>query len=164
MLNRRAVVSAPLVVVMCGLLAGCQRAVSAPRHSDALVIARFAGDVAFTRSQGQEQMRYDVQAEFPAEDVLSFVRTELARRNWKPLRNDYFHPSVVSSQVRGWQQFDNAGPGQPARQWTGQWEDESHNIVSYNLVFHTARDGSPDLHTLHVTGVFTPADIAAKSR
>ncbi|HEU5453604.1 MAG TPA: hypothetical protein VFU76_16520, partial [Terriglobales bacterium] len=122
-----------MTAVSCALLAGCERAVSATRHSDALVIARFAGDVAFTHSRGQEEMRYVVQAEFPADDVLAFIRTELARRNWKPLRNDYLNPATPSSHVRGWEQMDDAKPEQPVREWSAQWQDDNHDIVSYRL-------------------------------
>lgn len=164
MFCRRALITALVTALSCALLAGCERAASAPRHSDALVIARFAGEVTFTRSQGQEEMRYVVQDEFPAEDVLAFIRTELGRRNWKPLRHDLLNPAQLSSHLRGWDQVDDAKPEQPVREWTAQWENDNHDIVSYRLEFRAAKDGSPDLRTLHVTGAYMPAETAARVR
>src|SRR5512146_3178513 len=162
MLPRR-LIAALVIVAACDWLAGCQRGESAPRLSDALLIARYAGDVTFTHTRGQEQLHYVVQAEFPADDVLSFIRTELARRNWKPLRNDYFNPSHPSSQVRGWADVADAKPHQAGRQWSAQWQDDNHDIVSYTLEYRADAAGKLDLTTLHVNGVYLPADTAVKA-
>ena len=157
MLQRRSIIYGLVLSATVIVLAGCERAASAARHADALVIARFAGDISFTRSGAQQQMRYVVQDEFPAEDVLAFIRTELARRNWKPLRNEFLNPSQPSSHLRGWVESG------AVRRWTAQWQDDSHDIVSYTLEYRDDR-GVPDLKTLHVTGVYMPAEVAAQAR
>jgi hypothetical protein len=74
------------------------------------------------------------------------------------------NPSIPSSHVSGWEQFDDdtTKPRTTVRQWIGQWENKRREIVWYSLEFRYPTGGISDLHNLQVVAQFIPASVAAR--
>ncbi len=46
-------------------------------------------------SEGREQLTYTVAVEYPADKIVAFVSSELQKKGWKPLREDFLNPGTA---------------------------------------------------------------------
>jgi hypothetical protein len=106
---------------------------------------------------------YKVYVDYPAESALKTISDNLRAAGWKPLKADFWNPSIPSSHVRGWQQFDDATskPTTTVKSWMTQWENPRHDIISYTLEYRYPVDAKPDLNTRQVIAIYIPASVAA---
>ncbi|HKV47713.1 MAG TPA: hypothetical protein VJN69_06440 [Candidatus Acidoferrales bacterium] len=109
-------------------------------------------------------MIYKVFVDYPAQSALKTIAEELRIAGWKPLKADFWNPSIPSSHVSGWQQFNDTTrkPTTTVNSWMAQWENPHHDIVSYTLEYRYPSDTKPDLNTLQVIAVYVPESIAAQ--
>lgn len=139
------------------------------KHPDFLVVAPRAIDPQFREyPDGREQVVYTINCQYPAKSVLSFIEARLARLGWKPLRYHFWNPGIPSSRVRGWQEGTDMTQNPPTtvRGWGADWEDASHDILVYALLYRTPYPETtpPDLTSLQVMVLYLPSAVANKSR
>lgn len=147
-----------------GIVCWCQGARNTENHPKSLVVLPGAFDVQYATFEGRQQVIYRVYLDYPAESALKTISDDLRAAKWKPLKADFWNPSIPSSHVRGWQQFDDATskPATTVNQWMAQWENPQHDIVDYRLEYRYPADAKPDLKTLQVIAIYIPASISAK--
>jgi len=150
-----------LTVVTACLSQGAKNLENRPKS---LIVLPSASDLQYVLFQGRPQLSYTVYVDYPAESVLETISNRLHATGWTPLKSDFWNPSIPSSLVRGWQQFEDATtkPRAMVNSWMAQWENAHHDIVSYSLEYRYPVDSKSDLCTLRVLAMFVPASIAAK--
>src|SRR5262249_7500487 len=133
-------------------------------YSASLVVPPSAKSPKHLRYQdGRQQVLYTTESEYPAEDVLSFISTELRKRGWKPVPQDFLNPDMPSSHQRGWTFFADRTrkPATGVYAWNADWENGSHDIVVYTLRYESPDNSTRNLKNLQVIALFIPAEIAA---
>jgi hypothetical protein len=153
------------LMVLATLAYGC----TLPRDAeppDALIVAPESTNVEFIKLGPLWQVYYDVKAPYPAEDVLHWLREQLARRGWQPLNEDFLNPGLPSSHVTGWQSFGDYSTKstRAVHQWLAQWQDANGAVVVYALQYRTTEIGTLDLVTLHVLGSYSTKAVAEEQR
>jgi hypothetical protein len=153
-----------LLILTVAIACWSQGARNADDRPRSLILLSSAFDVRYVSFQGRPQLSYTVHIDYPAERALKAISNKLRATGWTPLKADFWNPSIPSSHVRGWQQFEDATtkPETIVSSWMGQWENPRHDIVSYSLEYRYPADAKPDLDRLRVIAVFIPASIAAK--
>ncbi|HEX9222233.1 MAG TPA: cytochrome c [Candidatus Acidoferrales bacterium] len=148
----------------------------APRSSDSadkpnsqnypksLIVLPSGADVKYASVGGRTQLVYRVYVDYPAERALKTISEKLRREGWKALERDFWNPSIPSSHMRGWVQFEDrtTNPTTTVNEWMAQWENRQRDIVSYTLEYRWPADSNPDLNSLRVVAIFIPAPIATK--
>jgi hypothetical protein len=129
-----------------------------------LVISDAATNVKHIHAHGQDQIVYNVEEDYPANNVLRTIALQLETLGWKPLKEDFLNPGQPSSHVRGWEYFvdESKYPTTSVRGWLANWENESHDVVTYALEYRCKEDlcsSTKNLHTLRVIGVYIPAAL-----
>ncbi len=156
-----------IMFVLCGN-PSCQEATTTGQElRPCLVVVPGGTDIKSIRYHGEDQLSYLVQSQYPADDVLHAIGSQLAKTGWKPLKEDYLNPGLASSQVRGFQYFPDltTHPKSSARRWVGQWENGAHDIVNYMLEYRCTEDlcsSTRDLHDLHVSAIYIPAELRSR--
>jgi hypothetical protein len=137
------------------------------KYSASLVVAPFSKRPNYLKyPDGRQQVIYNTESEYPAEDVLSFIRVELKKREWKPIPQDFFNPDMPSSHQRGWTFFEDhtQKPWTGVYAWNADWENVSHDITTYVLRYESPDNSTRNLKNLQVIALFIPAEIAAKMK
>ncbi len=134
-----------------------------------LIVASGAINVKRTRFNGRNQLLYTVKAEYPADALLSDIKSQLDQQGWKPLKEDFLNPGLPSSHERGWQFFldDTTNPKTSVRSWDADWENATHDIVVYSFVYRCPGDACAstlNLHDLQVIGIYIPAALAKQMK
>jgi len=153
------------------LVGGCHsRSDTERKHSESLLIAPSAINPKYLAySDGREQLTYTVDIEYPAESTIAFLSTQLRNQRWIALREDFMNPGIPTSEVRGWMQFEDRAQESRAtvRSWACDWEDGTHDITLYYLVYRypiTGAHDPPDTRMLHVMALYIPAAVAEKMK
>ncbi|SRR6266436_156691 len=159
------IVTALLLGLVLDAACWCQQTKDAQSHPKSLIVLPFGSDVEYADVNGRTQLVYRTEVDYPAESALKAISETLRRDRWKPLKSDFWNPSIPSSHVRGWQQFDDSTtkPATRVSQWMAQWENSEHDVVSYTLEYRFPVDGNPNFHSLRVIAIFMPAHIAARA-
>lgn len=162
-------IAAGLVLVSAFFVGGgCRRnAEGESKYSDSLLVAPSGNDAKYlSYRDGRQQLTYAVDSKYPAENVLSFLSTELQKRGWKPLREDFLNPGLPSSHVRGWVMFKDATQTTTATvwAWTADWENMTHDITMYALKYEESQNTTLGLKTLLVVAIYIPVDVATKMK
>jgi len=138
------------------------------KHSESLIVVSGAKDPSYrTYPDGREHVMYTVEAEYPAEKIISAISGQLGKKGWKPLREDFMNPGIQSSRIRGWKSFADATqqPEEGVHSWVADWESPAHDIVVYTLEYRTPGAAvstyTHSLKTLQVIGLYIPARVAA---
>jgi hypothetical protein len=135
--------------------------------SDSLLVAPSGQKPNYlTYPDGREQLIYTIEIAYPAENLLSFLKTELQKRSWKPLPEDFFNPGMPSSIRRGWSFFEDhtQQPWTGVFVWSADWENSTRDITQYVLRYESPDNSTRDLKNLQVIALFIPANIAAKMK
>jgi hypothetical protein len=147
--------------LLCGL-SGCRHQV--PHYSDALMVYPEAKQVQWAKpewrkSQVMDEVICQVDVDYPAESVISWISDQLKGRGWQARDEDYWNPGLPTSQVRDWTQSADATvqPQATVYQWNGQWDNGSGDITDYFLRYEYPPHGE---YTLRVIAIFTPTSIA----
>jgi hypothetical protein len=162
----RHLLSVFLGAVLCGLVwngvGWCQREESPVACPEALVALPSASDTTCKYVFGKTQLVYRVDVEYPADGALKTIYAKLRQQGWRPLKRDVLNPSIPSSHVRGWQQFedDTTNPKTTVHTWQTQWMNQQKDIVDYMLEYRYPVGQPPDLHTLLVVALFVRAPVA----
>lgn len=119
--------------------------------------------------QGKDQIIYNVQSEYPADDVLSKITARLKKLGWEPLKEDWLNPGLPSSHIRGWTYFEDetTTPATSVRAWGAEWENGAHDILEYHLEYRCPGklcSSTYDLHDLRVVAIRVPADLAKRMK
>src|ERR1700680_2853409 len=112
-----------LFTVVVETICWCQEVKSDQNHPKSLVALPFASNVNYRSVHGTTQLTYRVKVAYPAEDALNMISEHLRQEGWKQLKQDLWNPSIPSSHVRGWQQFedDTTKPQTTVNKWQAQW-------------------------------------------
>jgi hypothetical protein len=126
-----------------------------------LLVSPKAENVRYDDKDGAWWVYYDVQADYPAEDVLRFIKDSLKRQGWQPLEQDFLNPDIRSSHVRGWQEYidGRTTPKTQVHQWLAQWKNGQGDVVGYVLKYRHPEEKSPMPKTVSVVGTYFPAHI-----
>jgi hypothetical protein len=154
------------VLVVFAFAAGCNKR-SRQGYSDSLLVVTTAQNPSFRAyPDGRQQVIYAVETEYPADDILIVLKTELQRLGWKPLPEMFFSPGTPSSLQRGWNfiEDDTQQPRVGVYGWGADWENSSHDVTEYSLQYKSPGNSTRDLKTVEVTAIFIPARIAAKGK
>jgi hypothetical protein len=132
-----------------------------------LLVAPFSKRPEYLRyPDGRQQLIYANENEYPAEDVLSFLRRELKKRGWKPLTQDFFNPEKPSSERSGWEFMEDQTQktSKATWLWSAEWENGSQDITMYFLKYESPTNSPLDSKNLQVTALYIPAEVAAKMK
>jgi len=150
------------VLVACGQ-AGCGRRGHDDVARDGVTLDACPGaaDIKRTSVEGTTQLSYRVAADYPAEGILMCINSQLREKEWRALEDDFWNPGLSSSHVRGWTHFvdSTVQPDATVDQWSGQWVNQTGDIVWYSLRYSYPPS---DRHNLMVFAGYIPADIAGK--
>jgi hypothetical protein len=165
-LSSRPILAGLLGVLMSATVGWAQRVNDTVPCPAALIVLPDASDTTCRYIFQKTQLVYTVAAEYPADDALKAIYAKLGQDGWKPLNWDWLNPSIPSSHVRGWNQFEDGTttPRTTVRAWQTQWINQQKDVVDYILEYRYPTGGIPDMHTLHVVALFIRADVAAKSQ
>ena len=163
-----------ITIGVAALLAmGCG---SAPNQADvpsALIVPPEATAVRTEeRGGGQFLVSYTLVQSYPADGLLSQVRTALAVGAWTPLDGNWLNPSEPATPRSGWFDYIDGASGQDrwVHQLNVQWKNTSGDVVWYRLQYYSdpppglAHVSKPDNPDLHVTGFWFPAATAEQLR
>jgi hypothetical protein len=137
------------------------------KYSESLLVARFARNPAYSKySDGRQQLAYTAEIPYPADELLSFIKTELRKRGWKPLSESFFNPGTPSSIKRGWLFVEDhtQQPWTGSYGWGADWQDSSHDITEYELQYKSPDHSTRDLKQLQLIALFIPANITTKMK
>jgi len=144
-----------------------QGAEDGQKYSDSLLVAPFSKNPEFLKyPDGRQQLIYANENEYPAEDVVSFLRRELKKRGWKLLPQYFDNPDKPSSYRRDWEFIEDQtqSPSKATWQWAADWENGSHDITRYFLEYESPTNSPLDSKSLQVIALYIPAEIAAKMK
>jgi hypothetical protein len=153
-----------LCIVLCAVLYDSRRQVEADERPAALIQYPDATAVQYDGRESIFKLSYHVSLKFPAKPVIELISKKLQKDGWQPLKYYFMRPDTLSSQEQGWQQFMdvNEVPALCVRQWLGDWEDASGNIVTYGFRYAEVKcTNAPS--DLEVTGWYTPAYVARQT-
>lgn len=110
---------------------------------------------------GVWQAYYNVQVEYPAEEVLQFICNGLEHHGWQPLTEDILNPGEASSHVTGWGNFldGTTSPETVVDQWLAQWKNAQGDVVWYVLRYRHPKGTWPRPKTVSVFASYFPAKI-----
>ncbi len=132
-----------------------------------LIVVPGATNIQHKQLNGQEQLAYQIQADYPADGVLNTVKTRLDQLGWKPLKEDFLNPGTPSSHVRAWN-FIQAHPNSSLRSWVADWENSRHDIVTYAFLYRCPGDlcmsTAQTPHDLRVVAIYMPAAVAERMK
>ncbi|MHB8623384.1 MAG: hypothetical protein ACYDBA_08440 [Sulfuricaulis sp.] len=126
-----------------------------------LVVYPKGEDVRYRDKDGAWWVYYNVQADYPAEDVLRFIKDALERQSWQPLKKDILNPDLPSSHATGWGEFvdGRTSPKTQVHQWLAQWKNSRGDVVWYELRYRHPVGTSAIPKTVSVIGTYYPANI-----
>ena len=155
-----------LCVLVWTSVAWCQQANNSVACPRTLIALPAASSTTCRYAFGKTQLIYTVDVEYPADGALRTIYARLRQEGWRPLKRDFLNPSIPSSDVRGWQQFedDTTQPNTMVRAWQTQWMNQRKDIVDYILEYRYPVGETPDLHTLRVMAFFIRAKVATKAQ
>jgi hypothetical protein len=117
-------------------------------------------------NQGFERLTYQLDVAYPAEGVIGSISRDLARRGWRPLRNNWHNRDETSEYVRGWVQSTVVSkPGGKERylcRWWAQWRNAEGEIVDYALGYMSATEEFTNRSQLHVSATRMSISVAQR--
>ena len=133
------------------------------------VVVAGAQNVKHRHFNGQDELFYTIESEYPADAVLNPIKANLAELVWKPLAEDYLNPGIPSSNVRGWDYFvdESTHPRTSVRSWLAQWQNANGDVMIYSLEYRCKDDGcsvTGGLHKLKVRAIYVPAELAKRMK
>ena len=165
--------SARPLVLAAVLAMGCG---SAPNHAEVPAALMVPPEAASVRTEGRDDgqiiVSYTLVQPYPADGLLSQVRTALAAGDWTPLDGDWLNPGEPATPRSGWFDYIDGASGQDrwVHQLNVQWKNTSGDVVWYQLQYHSdppsalAHESRPDNPDLHVTRFWIPAATADQLR
>ncbi len=151
-----------LAVFGCGRQEASQNPVNYPAS---LIVVDGARSVVYGENRGAVQVRYVLEAPYPAKKVVAALLDRLARQNWSPLKADFMNPAVATAHVTGWTVQTNREVRPPMKEysWNGEWRNPAGDILVYALFYRYPENGPPALSRLSVAGAYIPREAAAKA-
>jgi hypothetical protein len=133
---------------------------------DALILVHGASRVVYKKLGPLSQVYYEVNTPYPAQGVLDELRDQLAKRGWRPLKEDFLNPGLPSSHVTGWQSFGDrtTTPRTFVKQWLADWENGKGDVVVYGLRYRYKDEMNQDSNTLRVFGSYSSKAVADMQR
>lgn len=101
--------------------------------SDDFVLAPDPRAVVCTVEGGIEKLSYEVDEPWPANRVLNLIQSQMRKRHWAPLQEDFLNPDVRSSHLAGWRSFEE--DGHTVHQWLAQWSTSDGRVAWYALLY-----------------------------
>jgi len=137
-----------------------------PKYSDSLIIVKGAKDLRYSKYEGTDQVIYDVVVQYPATQVLNEISKKLEAKDWKPLKEDYLNPGLLSSHVEGWTDFidGTTKPRKKVHQWLAQWENKNRDIMWVALRYSYPEGSKANLKSLTVYMSFMPSELAIEAK
>jgi hypothetical protein len=121
---------------------------------------------------GRVSVIYRVYQDFPAQEILKYVKYVLAAQHWMPLMTDWLNPDIPSSHVRGWTNWidGTVTPNTRVHQWFADWQNEKGDVVFFEFRYDSQYNSPnqvgqpPDNSRLRVTGLLVPGELAQKMK
>lgn len=112
-----------------------------------------------------EQISYTSEINYPADQIINWIKRELNTIGWQPLKESFLNPGIPSSITKGWETFvdGTTNPSQKVHQWISDWSNSSGDILTYGLQYRYPKDGEQNLKTLFVFGNFSPKKVAEEA-
>lgn len=125
----------------------------------ALVVVSGAKDVRFSKSNGSDQVTYNLSTDFPASGVIEEIKAMLTKQGWQPLKEDFLNPGILSSEVKGWSEYVDATKKTRMTEhlWMADWNNNKGDIVRYALRYVHPEGKDKDLNNLKVYVICIPA-------
>lgn len=151
-----------LVVAGAVTFAACrQRTEQQAPIPPAFFVPDAARNVQHRERQRIHEVRYEVDAAYPASPFLCALTQHLDQRQWRGLREDALNQGSESSLVRGWGDYGNATrqPETRVHSWMAQWRNQDGDLLTYGLQYEYPASAKPELSKLKVFGLIWPADL-----
>ena len=145
---------------------GCSRESQQPTAlvSPALVILQGARGVQH-KTGVEEILSYELEDPCPAQNAIAAITRHVEQLGWRPRTEDVLNPGIPTSQVRGWNPYEDDVRNRYVWQWDGQWESPGDEVVWYDLKY--TREGLNDTSCggpLHVTAFVLLSDEVRQLR
>lgn len=136
------------------------------KRSRGLILLAGASDVVYNDTLDQtgqtesEQLSYQLDAPFPAADVICSLAEQLVAAGWQPLREDDSRRGVLSSFVEGWQvQVTRAQSSKPVHvdRWHAEWVNASGDYLFFTATYRYPEAGPANRDRLQISAIRTPA-------
>ena len=101
-----------------------------------------ATQVVAAGKDGDFAVHYDLAVCYPAWSELGRLQERLPRE-WAPRKENFLNPGIPTSQVRGWQHYEDATtePHTYVDHWSGEWDDQSGRILTLDLMYRARTAG-----------------------
>lgn len=149
-----------LLAFLALFLVGCKKDTSS--RNPALLLYNGASDVHFYDHDPIEQLSYTVTIEFPAKEVIAWIKDQLAIQGWQPLDESYLNPGIKSSHITGWHSFvdGTTHPKLRIHQWLAEWRNIDGDTLTYGFQYKYPEKGIKDLKKLFIYSSLSPKEIA----
>jgi hypothetical protein len=135
------------------------------RRDQALAPLPGAQDIDYSvDGPGLFSVSYTLKERYPANSSLRKLARRLRSAGWHPLQEDWLNPGIPSSHSRGWESFRDETATVPlmTNQWSGQWADESGNVVGYILLCTGKSQTAANASVISVHASWTSASRASQ--
>lgn len=135
--------------------------VTASDPPPSLLVYQKSEDVRFSQDGKVWQVNYVARVDYPADDILRFIRNALEHQGWQPLKENILNPGLLSSHETGWVEYldRRTSPETKVRQWLAQWKNPQGNVVWYTLQYRYKQGAVQIPKTVSVIGSYYPASI-----
>ncbi len=165
MWNKTKILKFLLIIVL--LLISCQK--KQPNWPRDIITSMWvpeeAQKVNYYTHEGTYQVKYKIDACYPAIKVIETIVSEMKKQGWKRLEFDSLNPKIKLNHARApggmWSDFSDQD-GNNISQWIEDWEDPQKNIVRYGLKYQTKSKVNENTCSLEVVVIFLPFKILEK--
>ena len=131
-----------VVLIVALLFISCQRKQPDwPRDIiTSMWVPEEAQKVSYYTLEGTYQVKYEMEACYPAIKVIETIVSEMKKNGLKRLEFDFLNPKIKLNHARApggmWSDFSDQD-GNNISQWIEDWEDSQKNVVRYGLRYQT---------------------------
>ena len=162
MMQQSKVIPLAIMLLLQMVIISCSKDIE--DRNPSLLLYSNSKNVHYAVFESIEQLSYTVEAQYPAEKIIEWIKNELKSKGWKPLEESFLNPGLPNSIIKGWESFidGTTNPNQKVHQWLSDWSNDSGDILTYGLRYSYPEKGKKDMNTLFVFGNFAPKELALK--
>jgi len=156
-----------LLWMLLAILVGCasEPSQSLTDHDSSLIVLDGAERIEYVKNQGNDQLTYYIEAEYPAATEIHTIKNTLLSDGWIQLEIDSLSPEMDSPLDEKWITFieGSRDPDLNAKitvhQWTMDFKSDDADIVRYIFRYEYPVKGEENFNTLTVVAIYMPEEI-----
>ena len=158
-----------VLFVLYALLQMSEFSICDEAHSGTLIVLEDATQVKYVKSGECDQVTYSLKGQYPAQDVIDAISTQLSEKCWEPLKESGMNPGLENSHVRGWEILAMQQPIHIAQFFNGQQIGKiKGDVVSYFLQYRNSEENlflrKPKTNELSVFASYSPEAVVKQTK